>query len=59
MKMPKRKSIGISIHWHFYLIDNSLKKVVTHIVDTFFESKAGVSDAIFFPGKEGETKLVK
>jgi phosphatidylserine/phosphatidylglycerophosphate/cardiolipin synthase-like enzyme len=36
-----------------------LKKVVTHLVDTFFDSKGGISDAIFFPGEEGERTLIK
>jgi len=28
-------------------------------MDTFFEGKGGVSDAIFFPGEEGERSLIK
>jgi cardiolipin hydrolase len=37
----------------------SLKKAVNHIVDNFFEAKAGISDTIFFPGEEGEGRLIK
>jgi len=36
-----------------------LKKVVNHLVETFFESKGGINDAIFFPGEEGERSLIK
>jgi len=36
-----------------------LKKVVSHLMDTYFDGKGGVSDAIFFPGEEGERSLIK
>jgi phosphatidylserine/phosphatidylglycerophosphate/cardiolipin synthase-like enzyme len=36
-----------------------LKKVVSHIVESFFDAKGGVSDALFFPGEESERGLVK
>jgi HKD family nuclease len=36
-----------------------LKKVVSHLVDNFFDKKGGVSDALFFPSEESEKSLIK
>jgi len=36
-----------------------LQKVVGHLVANFFDGKGGISDAIFFPGEEGERSLIK